>query len=551
MPHSPQKVTAVARKQPWWSFPVSMHQEADGLHVQIAWRRLALLFLGAAMAAWLLMGGAAFLWVKYWRGFGDARLLDILLPNRWAGYSVARGDFYIKQAKQEFAQQRWSEAIHHLRVGVAASPTNTEGRLILAHFFTLAGRVELAQRTLVEGVPHAGNNLDFLKTLFGFLLQYQEDDEVRRIATQLLPPRPLPNDRNQLIALAAATAGMNRYDYAAAEKLLADYQLTRTAAMDGRLLSVRLEWERGHHKVALERLQGYLREYPGEDEFYNQLTNYYRELGRDSAVEQSALLRSIANPRSTAARLDLLRAYRRAPDRSRFAAEIESFFRDFATDHPSLLLLGNFATENGDPALALRVYQHLKNRELESDAAGLMVAEAHLVARDFRAALDFILELGRIRPEWMQKYLGIVNGLQAVACYGLDQREEGDLYLGHFLGQPNLRVEHLTAIANRLVAIGAKTQARRVLAQAVALGPRNQPALALLIELDLERAPTEELVGNLNRLLAMRRPPVALLRSAQSRLASDRFLFVPGRDELRTAVKAALARGPAPLPPRA
>ncbi|HLP09401.1 MAG TPA: hypothetical protein VK178_14655 [Opitutaceae bacterium] len=548
MQHSQQKVTAAARSQPWWSFPISIHQEADGMHVQIAWKRLGLLLLATAVAAWLVMGGVVFLWVKYWRGFSEARIVDILLPNRWAGYRVARGDFYVRQAKQEFAQQRWAEAIHHLRVGVAASPSNTEGRLILAHFFTIAGRIELAQRTLVEGVPYAADNFEFLKTLFGFLLQYQEDDEVRRVAAQLLPATPVLSERNQLIALAAASANAYRCDYDAAEKLIADYQLARTKAMDGRLLSVRIEWERGHHTLALERLKGYLAEYPGEDEFYNQLTSYSRELGREAAVEQFALLRSIANPRSTAARIDLLRSCRRAADRTKYDREIESFCRDFDADHTALLLLGNFATENGDAPLALRVYRHLKQRELESDAAGLMVAEAHLVARDYRAALDFIIELGRARPEWMQKFLGIVNGLQAVASYGLDQREEGDLYLSHFLGQPNLRAEHLSAIANRLIAIGAKPQARRVLAQAVALNPRNQPALALLIELDLERAPSPELVANLHQLLTMRRPPIDLLQKTRARLSSDRFLFVAGRDELLTAVQAALGRGPAPVP---
>lgn len=547
MQHSQQKVSAAVRSQSWLSFPISIHQEADGTHIQIAWKRLGVLVLVSAVAAWLVLGGCVFLWVKYWRDFSDARIVDILLPNRWARYRVARGDFYVQQAKEEFSRQRWAEAIHHLRVGVAASPTNTEGRLILAHFFTLAGRIELAQRTLVEGVPYAKDNVEFLKTLFGFLLQYQEDDEVRRIAAELLPAVPAPTNRNQLIALAAASAHVFRGNYDAAEKLIADYQLTYTSAMDGRLLAVRLEWERGHNKIALERLTGFLNEFPGEDEFYNQLTNYYREMGQNAEVERFAFLRSMVNPRSTAARIDLLQSYRRNADRSRYNSEVDAYFRDFADDLPALLLLGNFGTEHGDAALSLRVYRHLKSRNLDSDAVGLMVAEAHLVARDFRAALDFIIELGRTRPEWLQKYLGIVNGLQAVACYGLGQREEGDLYLGHFLNQPNLRAEHLSAIANRLIAIDAKPQARRVLAQAVSLNPRNQAALARLIELDLERAPTQELVANLNRLLSMRRPPVALLQAARTRLASDRFLFVSGRDEVLAAVLAAIERSPAPV----
>lgn len=540
-----QKVNIVPSTQPWWSFPVTIHQEADGTHVKVEWARLGLMLLVFAVSAWLLTVGGMFIWVKYFRGFDEARIVDILLPNRWPDYRTARGNFYIKQAKREISEQKWVEAIHHLRVGVAAAPSNTEGRLVLAQFFTLFGRIELAQRTLAEGLPYATENTEYLKSLFGFLLQYQEDDEVRRIATELLPATPLVNDRNQLVALAAATAHFYRGNYEAAEALIKDYELLRTK--DGKLFQVRIEWERGHRDTALEQLKGYAKEFPEDQEFYTQLAAYHRELRQFAAVEKFALLRELANPRSAAARIDLLQAYRLNNNTSQYQRGIDSLLRDFPEDRTALLSLANFGTENGDAALALRVYRHLQDKSMDTDAAGLMVAEAHIVAREYRAALDFILELGRSRPEWLQKFLGVVNGLQAVACYGLEQREDGDLYLSHFLGQPNIRTEHLTAISNRLIAIGARAQARRVLAQAVATDLRNQTALTRLVELDLERAPTDELIANLRRLLTMRRPSPELLHTARARLSSDRFLFVAGRDDLLGAIQAVLDHGPAPV----
>lgn len=539
-----QKVNiAPPSAQPWWTFPVSVHEEADGTHVRVEWARLGLLLLLFSVGAWLATVGGVFLWVRYYRGFTEARIVDILLPNRWSDYRTARGNFYIKQAKREISEQKWVEAIHHLRVGVAAAPSNTDGRLVLAQFFTLFGRIELAQRTLTEGLPYATENTEYLKSLFGFLIQYQEDDEIRRIATELLPTTPLLNDRNQLVALAAATAHFYRGNYEAAEALTKDYSLLRTK--DGRLLMVRIEWERGHREIALDRLRGYTNEFPEDEEFYNQLASYHRELRQFAAVEKFALLRELANPRSAAARIDLLQAYRLNNNTTQYQRGIDTIFADFADDRSALLSLANFGTENGDAALSLRVYRHLQTKGMETDAAGLMVTEAYIVAREYRAGLDFIIELGRSRPEWLQKFLGIVNGLQAVACYGLEQREDGDLYLSHFLSQPNIRAEHLTAISTRLIAIGAKAQARRVLAQAVATDGRNQTALTRLIELDLERAPTDELIANLRRLLTMRRPAPELLQTARARLGSDRFLFIAGRDELLGAIQAALDRSPA------
>lgn len=542
-----QKVNIqAAPRLSWWSFPISITREASGLRVHVAWLRVCQLLAGAAVSLWLLTATTLFLWVKYGRGFSDANIVDIMLPQRWAAYRVARGNFYINQAQEELKQQKWIDAIHHLRVGVAAAPANTEGRLILGQFFTLFGRIELAQRTLLDGLPYAQDDIKYLKSLFGFLLQYQEDDEVRRIATQLLPARPELNERNQLVALAAASAHFYRSNSDAAEALIRDYDLLRTK--DGRLLLARLEWERGHRDLALEQLRTYSTEFPNDEDFYSQLVSFYRELGRSNEVEKFAFLRELSNPRSVAARLDLLQAYRRNNNTAQLQSGIDALLRDFASDQNALLALGNFATENGDSALARRVYRHCEDHQLNTEAVGLMVAEAHIVAREYRPALAFIAEFGEAHREWLQKFLGVVNGLQAVACLGLGQREDAELYLSNFLAQPNLRAEHLTAIANRLVVIGARAQARRVLAQAVAADGRNQLALTRLIEIDLDGGRSEELNANLRRLLAMRRPSPELLQTARTKLAGDRFLFLASREELLDAMQAALDRSPVPVP---
>ena len=541
-PRQPKVLSASPAPQSWWTFPLSAHREASGVKIRVAWGRLGLHLVILAFSAWLAMGCGTFLWVKYYRGFAEAKLVDILLPSRWAGYRTARGNFYIKQAMQELADQKPFQAIHHLRVGVAAAPTNRDGRITLAKFFSFHGRFELARRTLLDGIPHSKDDPEFIRALFAFLLRYQEDEHICRLATELLPAAPTLDSRNQLIALAAATAHFHRGNYDEAESLLRNYALAETK--DGRLLAVRIEWDRGHHELALLRLESYLRLFPTEEDFYNQLALFNRELGRFAAVEKYAILRQIANPRSTTARIDLLLAYKLNHDSAQYQREVDAIFRDFPDDSSVLEALANFGTEQGDIPLVRRVHQHLQTRNLPTAAVGLMIAEASLVARDHRAALDYLYELGRARPEWFQKSLGFINGLQAVACYGLDQREDADLYLQHFLAQPEVRADQLAAIAAHLVATGAKQPARRVLAQAVASDPRNQNALTRLVALDLESAPAPELTANLRRLLTMRRPSPGVLNLARARLASDRFLFVAGREELLAAIDAALARSP-------
>lgn len=542
---SQQKVNVARATDPWWSFPISVWQDAAGTHVRIAWTRLLVLVLGAFLGAWITLPTGVYLWVKYWRGFSDVKFSYIILPNRWKEYGKARGDFYIKQAKEEISDQNWADAIHHLRVGVAASPGNTEGRLILSQFFTIIGRIEMAQKTLVDGIPYARDDKEYLKSLFGFLLQYQEDDEIRRIAAELLPAQPEASDSNQIVALASATANFYRGAYDAAEKLINDYGILRTK--DGRMLMARIEWERGSRDLAIKRLKEYTREFPEDEEFYNQLATYYRELGDFAAVEKFAFLRELANPRSAGARIDLIKAFHRNNNRTRAQLAIDDYVDDFKQDAVALTMLANVGTENGDAALARRIYDLLRKQRLDSDSAGLMVIEAHVVAGEYRAALDFATELGQARPEWMQKFLGVVNGLQSVAYFGLGQREDGELFLSHFMAQPNLRTEHFTAIANRLLAVDARDAARRVLVHAVTANSRNQGALTRLVDLDLEQRPTEDLLANLRRLVTMRRPDLDVLQKAKEKLGSDRFLFVPGREELLATVQDTIDRSPVPI----
>ena len=540
-----QKLSSTPRpRKTWWSFPISITSGAGGVRLHVAWLRLLLLLLGAAVATWLLTAVTLYGWVKYSRGFTEARIVDIMLPHRWSTFRVTRGNFYIKQAQVELKQQKWADGIHHLRVGVAASPANTDGRLVLAQIFTLFGRIELAQRTLIDGLPYAQNNTVYLKSLMGFLLQYQEDDEVRRISAQLLPAAPQINERNQIIALACASANFYRGNSEAADALIKDYALQRTK--DGRLLLVRVSWDRGQRSAALDQLRTYSTEAPGDEDFYSQLVAFHRELGHDREAEKYAFLRELSNPRSIAARIDLLQSYRRTNNASQLQRGIDALLRDFANDQNALLALGNFATGIGDSALAHRVYQHCEDHQLNTEAVALMVAEAHIAAREYRPALAFITEFGQAHREWLQKSQGIVNGIQAVACFGLDQRNDAELYLTQFLSQPNLRGEYLTVIASRLVAIGERAMARRVLAQAVATDARNQLALTRLVELDLDSGRPDELYANLRRLLAMRRPTLELLQTARTKLTGDRFLFVAGRDEMIEVIQSALDHAPAP-----
>jgi Flp pilus assembly protein TadD len=480
------------------------------------------------------------MWVRFYRSYSEVRFVDILLPNRWDTYRQARGEFYIKQAQEEIRQQKWAEALLHLRAGVAASPTNAEGRLVLVQFLSMLGRIELARDTLLEGLDHSSHDDNYLKSVFGFLLQYQEDEEIRRIAARLLPAKPEITPRTRIISMACAMANFYRGRFDEAEQLIQNYELLKTN--DGRLLMVRIEWDRGHRDFALKRLSAYTTQDPNNVEFYTQLINYHRELGHTNDVSKYALLCELSNPQSSGARINLILSERLNQNTARYASEVDRYLRDFSENQSDLLALANFGTQISDADLTKRTFDIMQAKKMDVDVAALMVAESAIVAGKYQQALDWIRDIGLTRPEWSQRNLGLLNGLKSVAYFGLQRREDGNLHLDYFLTQPDVRSEQLNAIATRLLNAGARPQARRLLAQAVAADPRNQTVLTRLVEVDIDGTPSTEVIANLKRLMAMRRPAPDLLKHAREQLASDRFMFIPERESLIADLDKAMGR---------
>lgn len=529
---------------PWLSFPLAIVRTPEGPRLRIAWKVLAVQSAALFLTLWLLAATAGYCWIRFGQEFPGVQFRDVALPGRWPRLRAAWGDHFIGMARNEMKEQKWNEAIHHLRYGVARSPANTEGRLVLAQIFALMNKPDLAEQTLLAGVPFASDNVDFLKSVFAFLLQAQSDEEVIKIATRLLPGVPKNEARAQIIALAAATARYYRGDYDSAEDLVEQYQLRQTN--DGRLLQVWIEWDRGFRDLALHRLANYIRDFSGSDEFYREMIRYQRQLGHHDQVEHYAVLRQIANPQNPLSHIDLMFAYDRAKNTARLAKEIDSYLADFAGNQPALIALADFAANTGNSALARRVFDQSFERKLGAEVCALMLIESHVVAGQHREAIALVEEFNRDHPEWFKNRAAVYNGLRAIAHFGLGQREQGELYLRDFLNQRNLRADNLVAVSNRLLALGEATAARRVLDSAVTADPRNQAALAKLVELDLQAGRTDQLAPNLQRLLTMRKPSNELLRRAHDELGSDRYLFATNREELVEALRRALGTAPAP-----
>lgn len=522
-----------------WLFPFLLQRSNNGMHLVVLWRRLVVALAIWAFIGWIGGATALFLYVKYHRGFDSVRYTDMLfLPVRWDDYQIARGDFYIETAKQQLRDKSVREAFNSLRLGLSKSPGNREGRMLLVQFFMRSGRPDLAQELLIGGLEQLNPDRDYLQTLFTFLIHRQQDATVLKLADALIEQMPSGDERRPLVAMAKATAAFYRGNYDLAEDTLTTHGLNNVR--DARILDARIDWERGQREAALQKLRMLADQYPKDQDIYAQLISYLREDNRDSEIRQVSLLRQIAYPDQPRPRIDLLYILDKHKDDERIETNINEIFRDFPQSSEAMLALADFAANSGRPKLARRIYDYTKANELNWEGPALMTVEAHVVAKQFSEAIEASRQILAENPEWAKRFYSVFNGLQAIAHYGLGDSQSAQIFLNNFLTQTNIRADNLVAVSNRLMAVGAQTQARQVLAQAIVADPLNQAALVNLIKLDLQLQNPDTLAENVAKLLTMRKPPREVLRDAYFKLASDRYLFVAGRAELLGTLRTTL-----------
>ena len=177
-----------------------------------------------------------------------------------------------------------------------------------------------------------------------------------------------------------------------------------------------------------------------------------------------------------------------------------------------------------------------------------MLIEAHLVDKDYQGALDFSEELLKERPDWLTTRWGIFNSLRAVASYGINRPDLGEIYLQDFIDDAATPAQTYLAVARRFSKIDRHQQSRKILMIAYQKAPTNQKLLSELIRTDLKLGNTENLNRLLSRLLQMRRPQMELLAEAYTKLGSDRFIFTPDRESLLLELSAILRENSETLP---
>lgn len=495
----------------------------------------------ASAGLYLVVTIAFFSFMRFQRGLHELEWTQIVLPTGWKHLRTAVGNQQITVAQTLAREGRGMEALSYAHAGVTRVPDHREGRLLLSRLLTATGQPEAAQEALLAGLAYEQRDPRYLEELFGLLLNRQENERAVAAARGLLGEKLLPLEVRQLALLAGATASYLQGNFDQADDFLRSTP-TAPASVQARLLSAKINWERGYRELALVELRSLAAAFPHTWEIHADLVSRLRQSNLSGEARRAALAFQVAHPDLPGPRIALLHAYREDGDIAQLQREIDSLIQDFAADRGVILRVAEFAAAMGDVSLARRLLDHARVRNLPWEPHAFLFVEALVVAREYQNASNTIRTLLREYPDWAQRHGPLLHSLQAATCLGLGDYESARLFLTHVLHQPALRADSLLAMSNRFAELGAAKQAHEILIRAFAADRRNQVVLTRLVEFDLNLNRIDHLLDHLGTLLTMRRPSPDILRVARHKLGSDLFLFSPGRTAVLDAVHVALER---------
>ena len=524
----------------------------DGrVEISVRWGRLIGTFVLLAVLGWFTLAGALYFHFKYNKEFDQVSYTKMLtlLPFGLETHRVEMGNYHIERGLSEIKEGNYRDALRLIRIGVSRSPANLEGRRVLAEFYEIAlKRHDIAVDQLLQGIELGGiQDGVYLKATLRVLLRYQMDKDIQNLANKYLPEEPELTDINRTLAFGAANANYLRGNYDLAEDYIIDYKLLES--LEGVLLSAQISWDRGSKIAAITKMEYSIEKFPYSEPLLMHLSRYHRELGEIEEARRYAILRNVSDPLSAAPRLELLYIYNKSEDFEREQLETQRMLQQFRNDEPALQSIANFAADTGNIELARRTYEEALENEFAIDVFALLLIEAHLVDKDYQGALDFSEELLKERPDWLTQRWAIFSSLRAVASYGINRPDLGEIYLQDFIDDASNQAQTYIAVSRRFTDIDRVQQARTILTIAYQKAPTNQKILSELIRSELALGNTENLSRLLSRYLQMRRPQIELLTEAYNKLGSDRFIFTPDRQSLLLQLNAILRERSLTTPP--
>jgi tetratricopeptide (TPR) repeat protein len=485
-----------------------------GPRIIFIWPRILMLLAVLLVAGWLALAGAIWGFVKYQRGIAEVSFVDLAFyPLRQTQYRASLGSHYLATAKQAIEARKWEKAMQSLRASLTYAPEFQETRLILAELYQRIGQPERSLQILDEGAAYARTDLSYLQRLVRLAEAQRDLERILRLGQAVLPDQPDAEPAHRYVAHRAAAALIELRRFAEAEELIMRWELDQQA--DGQILLARISMARDRPEEAVQRLEHVQAKLPREESISIQLTRLYLQLGRLTEARRTAFLRSLANPASAGARIDLLNLDWQLGRREDFAQGADRFLVSHAADAAALSLLAQVAADAAQPELAARVLAAARAASLPPAIFLCTLMQAQCAAGQFEPALATAVALG---PEAgpASRVGTTIMAHKCWAFYGLQNEAEGDAWLHRFLSQRDFTPADAWRLATALEKLGATKAAGRLFTAAANHSAATADTLTAAVEFQVRHQAWAEAGTLLARLKALPRPPRDLIEQVES-----------------------------------
>lgn len=502
--------------------------------VRIVWSRLLALFAFVVFALWLFLTLAIYAFFKFARDYDEMSVSQaITYPFDRSALRMTIGDYNIKKAEEYIKERKWREAYMNLAFGVGRSPKNIRGVLLLSEFYLSPGfkRPDLALLTLEKSLIYAKDDTQYIRLYMRTLIDQSEDRRLINVAEKLLKSGDLKNKEViAYFAMSVSSIYALHGNFAKSKEFLEKYGLDKT--LPGILRLSKNEWEQGKREEAIKIIADNFDYAQSKEPLYALLVNYYTAMRDFDKARQYSMLRSIENPFSIEQRIEYINLQNKTGDKAAVKDAVDNIFKQYSSDFNSMLLLGNYAADNGDIALMRRIYDNAIANNFQVGAFCLLLLETMLTNGDYKDAVNFSEEILKEKPVWIKRYEDVVSCLRAISYYATGNINMADILLKDVLSRNTATPRVLVATARRIEGLGGTPFAQKLLENAVERFPRHQLALTRLVQLDIKQGNSTNLDKHIVRLISMRRPPRELVLDAKKNLASDRFIFTNNREKI-------------------
>ncbi|MEX0325760.1 MAG: tetratricopeptide repeat protein [Puniceicoccaceae bacterium] len=531
-PQKPEKTPANQRSySTWFGFATREITTRNSVRIRIRWGRVAVFLTIMGLIAWFGKSWALYIFFKNVREFEDVAFTDmILFPLNRSNVRVQQGDYQIEQAVAALEREDYRRAYALLREGVARSPANLEGRMLLAQIYA-GWRPELASELLVEGIEYGKEDAEFITLMLRLLLAQKQDEQVLELTETLLAEEP-EEAVERILAVSRLRSAMLHGKFDIVREVIEETDLENT--FDGLLLGVEIYERTDRGNLAIEVLLSAINSVPREnaDPLINRLRMLYQQQEMYDRAREAALELVIRKPLEWQPRVALIDVLSASELYDRRDREISSLIKEHRNDEQAMIALARLAAEYGNVEAATRLYEIALENGYSLGLFSLTLAEAQIQDGLYEEAIELCNELIREDPAWMLNSESTFNAIRSLAYYGFGDEELGNLYLRNFIDSKRANSSQLFSAAQRFREAGLAEQARLILEEAYLRDPKNEQVLATLIDVEMDLGVFFYLTDHLNVLFELRRPDYSLIESIQSRLQSDRFLYTKNRSGL-------------------